>query len=189
MVESDNELENVYQPWSGHGSRVTLPLTQVREQITDYIQTNGVSSTSEQQRYRDFNQEAFDILKKQYEVDEFEVSAEVRVVKGESRVCVFNQLSVVKTIYGIPFDDTNINFFADVHTDDEGSSDVKTRIIYTQRIIPENPNVVVISKGLADELKVNTGDRIIISRIYQDMDELDLDTFISPPAPPKKSEE
>jgi len=177
MVEQ-LELDDRWQQWSGREPRMKLNLKSAREEIREYIQLQGSTTTGEQQRYRDFNEEALGVLRERYAFDKFEISAEVVVVDGENKVCICNQLEVIETIYGVDMLNTPVIFFADIRNNELEENETNARIIYSRKVVPENPNMFVVSAGLARELKINNGDSVVISRIYQDMDKLNLDDLV-----------
>ncbi|SRR5260221_9850002 len=178
MTDNERKLDYLWQNWNGPSH--VLDLGEASELITKLIEINGSNTVSEQQRYRDFHREALITLKRKYKVDRFEINAEVEVVKGRKKVLVINDFSVLKTIFGVDLGNSNIDFFADIYSDEEGVDikKIKTRIITSNSVKPEDRHSVVISQKLAKKIGVNNGGRIVISRIYQDMDQVDLDKLI-----------
>lgn len=171
----NNELDDIWKAWA-NGTPQLLGLAELGEEISYIIEETSSS-------YKN----AIETLKGKYKVDRFEISAEVVVAQGENEAVVINHSPVIEAVFGVNLQNEEISFLAQVRAwapDDptkEQNVRKKVKVISTNKIDTGNPDALVISKKLASQLHLVTGDRIIISKIYQDLDKINLDTILDDP--------
>ncbi len=181
--KKEGELNTIWQDqWDWDGFPLKVDLGKLEEEILSRALGKASTMSWEEEQYRDLIKEAVIALKAEHEADRFEISAPVFITKGEANIIAVSNKRIISATFGKDLTNSDVDFYTKIYIDKEGDNPPKefeARIVTSKKIDPGIRDRVLISQGLANRMGIGTSGRIVISKIYQKVEDIDLDTLIA----------
>lgn len=173
IMTSSKELKN--SPWREFEPDNVFSIHDAVSFFHDFCLMDGQMPSRVRQRYLD------SLREKGEDYDSLHLRAPVQIVEGEEAVLVASGSAAGDVSFALfflfdvmPYSISKTDYFARIRnplTDETMEVKVESKA-YQKRITREN---LVVSQKLAEELRLEEGKDIIITRVYQKVEEVNLD--------------